>query len=142
MSQKKAPLRRFPLKTCFKRIFQDCSFDFQMCLWVEYLYLTCGQNYTEILRNYPKNIESLSDMDYWTDDSAATVLDGGADGVVDKCIHPGNDAPGVHAWVHARYHPKTVFRMIDGMLKLLYSICVSTSFGFTPLRHGLDRRRR
>ena len=138
MSQEKATNKRFPLKSCFKRIFQDCSQDFQMCLWFEYLHETCEADPHDLILNYPKNIKHLPDLDYWTAKGVA-VLAAGIEGVVERCLHPGNEAPGVHAWVHARYHPKTVFRMIDAMLKALYSICVSTSFGFTPLRHGLDR---
>ena len=139
MSQEKAPPKhkRFPLKSCFKRIFQDCSMDFQMCLWFEYLDSTCEADPHSILENYPKNIKELPDLDYWTAEGVA-VLAQGIEGVIERCLHPGNDAPGVHAWVHARYHPKTVFRMIDAMLQLLYSICVYSRSG---LRHGLERRK-
>ena len=140
MSQQKAPLIRFPLKSCFKMIFQDCSADFQMCMWFDYLYNCCGQHPHALIQGYPQNMDQLADTDSWLAKSSKSVLDAGVDGLVAHCIHPGKDAPGVHDWVQARYHPKTVFRMIDAMLKLLYSICSTKKFGPTPLRHGLDRR--
>ena len=129
-------LRRFPLKTVFKRIFRDTDVDFQTCLWLEYLHKTCNAP-LETLFDADLKVPRLSPLDWW---SKENVLNHGVDVLVQSCLTPANEAPGVLKWVQALYNPKKVFSMIRAMIKVFYSVCIPARKGLTALRSSFSKK--
>ncbi len=131
---------RFPLKSVFKKIFQDTSVFFQSCLWCQYLtQRSCGVD----LKNIGSKRPNLAKSDHNT----SRDLTQDVEALVKFCIRPPEAAdtdtrakytpPGVERWVWCRYRTKKAISMVRAMIKALWSTSLRTAPG--GLRESLTK---